>query len=165
MQPASDHYGDAVERHEPIALDLDEAAAEIRRRWFVWTAAGLTVHPIIRTDRNDDARPSPPIEGPELATPPSLGLHVSRPTARVDIVLHADGWTEVAVLRPEADAVVHATAALESVEAFGELLERVVELITWSGVPGAAGAAPTVPPERADEWVLGYDGERWPSEP
>jgi hypothetical protein len=152
-----------VERQEPVALDLDEAAAEIRRRWFVWTAAGLTVHPIVRTDQNVVARPSPPVGGSEVTTP-SLGLHVSRPTAHVDIVLHADGWTEVAVLRPEADAVVHATAALESAEEFGDLLERVVELITWSGVPGTGGASPPVAPARAADWVLGYDGERWPSE-
>ena len=128
----------------PITLDLDEAEAEIRQRWFVWTAAGLTVDPVTRT------------------APPSLGLHVSRPTAHVDIVLHDDGWTEVAVLRPGGDAVVHATAALESAEAFGQLLDRVVELITWSGVPKDER---TVSPEPAAHWVLGYDGEGWSNEP
>jgi hypothetical protein len=35
-----------VERAEPISLDLDEAEAEIRQRWFVWTAAGITVQPV-----------------------------------------------------------------------------------------------------------------------
>jgi hypothetical protein len=132
-----------VEPAEPIFLDLDEAEGEIRQRWFVWTAAGLTVHPVTWTDTD------------------SLGLHVSRPGAHVDIVLQADGWAEVSVLRPEADAVVHATTGLESVAAFGELLDRAVELITWSGLPKSQR---TVTPERAARWVLGYDGESWPNE-
>jgi hypothetical protein len=160
---ADDHYGVAVEFPEPITLDLDEAEAEIRQRWFVWTAAGLTVHPVTRIDQND-ARP-PPVGRSDVTTPRSIRLRVSRPTAHVDIVLHADGWTEVAVLRPEADAVVHATAELESVAAFGELVDRTIELITWSGVPkghGPAGSAPL--PERAARWVLGYDGEGWSNE-
>jgi hypothetical protein len=95
-----------------------------------------------------------------------LGLHVSRPSAHVDIVLHADGWADVAVWRPGADGVVRATAQVESVVAFGVLVDRAVELITWSGVPGgpdrAARSAP--PPERAAQWVLGYDGEGWSNE-
>jgi hypothetical protein len=92
-----------------------------------------------------------------------LGLHVSRPTAHVDVVVHPDGWAEETVLRPEADAVVQATAQLESVAAFADLLDRAVELITWSGVPRSAGSAGSSArlPERADRWVLGYDGERW----
>lgn len=138
-----------MEFSEPIALDLDEAEAEIRRQWFVWTAAGLTVHPIRWNDQT---------EGPR-----SMGLHVSRPSAHVDIVLACDGWTEVAVLRPEADALVRATAQVGSVAAFRELLHRAVELITWSGVPRSdsptAGKAPR--PERAAQWVVGYDGEGW----
>ncbi|HKY74715.1 MAG TPA: hypothetical protein VJS45_01140, partial [Acidimicrobiia bacterium] len=87
----------------------------------------------------------------------------SRPTAHVDVVVHPDGWAEVTVLRPEADAVVQATAQLESVAAFADLLDRAVELITWSGVPRSAGSAGSSArlPERADRWVLGYDGERW----
>jgi hypothetical protein len=156
-----------MERHEPIALDLDQAGAEIRQRWFVWSAAGLTVHPVTWIDQNDATRAAPRAGRSEVETPQSLGLRVSRPTAHVDIVLHADGWTEVAVLRPEADAVVHATAELESVAAFGELVDRAVELITWSGAPKdhgpAAGSAPR--PERAAHWVVGYDGERWSNEP
>ena len=141
-----------MESPEPIALDLDEAEAEIRRRWFVWTAAGLTVHPVTWNDQNE--------------APRSMGLHVSRPSAHVDIVLYGDGWTEVAVLRPEADAVVRATAQVESVAAFRNLLDRAVELITWSGVPRSdsptAGKAPRA--ERAAQWVLGYDGEGWSSQ-
>ena len=150
-----------MERHDPIALDLDAAEAEIRQRWFVWTAAGLTVEPVTWTDPKDAARPAPLVGRSEVGTPRSLGLHVSRPTAHVDIVLHTDGRTEVAVLRPEADAVVHETAQFGSVAAFGQLLDRVVELITWSGEPNDdGGAAPSVPPERAARWVLGHDGDR-----
>ena len=151
-----------MESPEPITLDLDEAAAEIRQRWFVWTAAGLTVDPVTWTDRND-ARPARRVGRSDVTTPASLGLHVSRPTAHVDVVVHPDGWAEVSVLRPEADAVVQATAQLESVAAFADLLDRAVELITWSGVPGSNGpAASSAPrPERAGHWVLGYDGERW----
>jgi hypothetical protein len=147
----TEHYGGGVKPPEPGTVDFDEAETEIRRRWFVWTAAGLAVDPVCRSDQ-PDAR--------------SLGLHVSRPAAHVDIVLQADGWCEVAVLRPEADAVVHATAEVESVAAFGELLDRAVELITWSGVPrdrDPAGRAVS-PPERAARWVLGYDGEAWSNE-
>ena len=134
-----------MESPEPVILDLDEADAEIRQRWFVWTAAGLTVGPVTWTDGN------------------ALGLHVSRPAAHVDVVVHPDGWAEVTVLRPEAEAVVQATAQLESVAAFADLLDRAVELITWSGVPRSAGSAGSSArlPERADHWVLGYDGERW----
>jgi hypothetical protein len=100
-------------------LALDEAEAEIQSRWFVWTAAGLKVHPVTWTDHD--------------AGPRSLGLRVSRPNAHADIVLYADGWTDVAVRRPGADAVTPETAQLESVDAFGRLLDRVIELITWSG--------------------------------
>jgi hypothetical protein len=82
-----------VEPPDPVTLELDTAEAELRRRWFVWTAAGLRVHPVTWTDQND-----------------ALGLRVSRPSAHVDVVLHRDGWAEVAVLRPGADAVVQATA-------------------------------------------------------
>ena len=32
-----------MESPEPVTLDLDEAEEEIRKHWFVWTAAGLTV--------------------------------------------------------------------------------------------------------------------------
>jgi hypothetical protein len=154
-----------VEFPGPVTLDLDKAEAEIRRRWFVWTAAGLTVHPVTWIDQND-ARPDERVGRPDVTTPRSMGLHVSRPTAHVDIVLHRDGWTEVAVLRPEADAVVRATAQLASVAAFGDLLDRAVELITWSGVPGGDGpAARSAPrPERSAHWILGYDGERWSNE-
>jgi hypothetical protein len=154
-----------VESSEPISLDLDKAEAEIGQRWFVWTAAGLTVHPVTWIDQNG-AAPDQRVGRSDVMTPRSIGLHVSRPTAHVDIVLHRDGWAEVAVLRPEADAVVRATAQVESVAAFGDLLDRAVELITWSGVPGghgaAAGSAPG--PGRAAHWVLGYDGEGWPDE-
>ena len=125
----------------PPDMDLDEADAEVRHRWFVWTAAGLTVHPVT------------------WAEPPrSLGLRVSRPTAHVDILLYGNGRAEVAVLRPDADAVVRTTVQLASVMAFGQLLDRVVELITWSGVPKDRDPGPA---ERAGDWVLGYDGGHW----
>jgi hypothetical protein len=154
-----------VEFPEPVTLDLDKAEAEIRQRWFVWTAAGLTVHPVTWTDQ-DDPRPGRRVGRSDVTTPRSMSLHVSRPSAHVDIVLHRDGWAEVAVLRPEADAVVQATAHLESVAAFGALVDRAVELITWSGIPGSHGpAAKSTPlPDRAAHWVLGYDGERWSNE-
>ena len=155
-----------MEFPEPATLDLDAAEAEIRHRWFVWTAAGLTVHPVTWTDQND-ARPARPVGRSDVTTPRSMALHVSRPNAHVDIVLDRDGWTEVAVLRPDADAVVQATAQVESVAAFAALADRAVELITWSGVPKghrpATGTAPR--PERAAQWVLGYDGEGWSNEP
>jgi hypothetical protein len=145
-----------VEIPEPDTVDLDKAEAEIRQRWFVWTAAGLGVHPVTWTDRNDAA----PAErgGRSDVTARSLALHVSRPSAHVDIVLHPDGWAEVAVLRPDADAVVRATEQIESVAAFGALVDRAVELITWSGVPKARGRQHS---ERAAQWVVGYDGEGW----
>lgn len=150
-----------MESLEPITIDLDEAEAEIHRRWFVWTAAGLTVHPVTWIDGND-AGPAQRV-GRSDDTTRSLGLHVSRPSAHVDIALYLDGWTEVAVLRPEADAVIRATAQVESVAAFGALVDRTVELITWSGVPGSDGPAAKSDPrsERAAHWVLGYDGEGW----
>jgi hypothetical protein len=143
---ADRRYGGDVESLEPVTVDLEMAEAEIRRRWFVWTAAGLTVHPVTGRDQ-----------------PRSMGLHISRPSAHVDIVLHRDGWTEVAVLRPDADAVIRATAQVQSVAAFGALVDRSVELITWSGVPKSDGPpAQTAPlPERAAHWVLGYDGQGW----
>ena len=159
---AGRRYGGAMESPQAVTIDLDEAEAEIRQRWFVWTAAGLSVGPVTWTD-GSDARQARRVGRSGVASPASLGLHVSRPTAHVDVVVHLDGWAEVTVLRPEAEAVVQATAQLESVAAFAELLDRAVELITWSGVPGSAGpaASSTPPPERADHWVLGYDGERW----
>jgi hypothetical protein len=149
-----------VESDDLIALDLDRAAAEIQRRWFVWNAAGLKVHPLTWTDQDNAIRPVPLVGRSEVRAPRSLGLHVSRPVAHADIVLHSDGRTRAAILRPGASAVVHETAHLGTVAAFGELLDRVVELITWNGVPKDQGAAP----ERAPRWVLGYDGDRWPTE-
>ena len=58
--------------------------------------------------------------------------------------------------RPPADPRRGATA----------LVDRAVELITWSGVRGGRGPAArsAPPPERAAKWVLGYDGERWSNE-
>ena len=156
------HYGGGVESPQPITVDLDEAEAVVRQRWFVWTAAGLRVHPVTWAD-HDDARPSSRVGPSDADTPRAMGLHVSRPNAHVDIVLHRDGWAEVAVLRPEADAVVRATAQVESVAAFGDLLDRSVELITWSGASKHDGSAPGSGPrpDRADHWVRGYDGEGW----
>jgi hypothetical protein len=65
--------------------------------------------------------------------PRSLGLRVSRPNAQADIILYADGWTDVAVRRPGAAAVAYETAKLDSSDAFGPFLDRVVELITMEG--------------------------------
>jgi hypothetical protein len=124
-----------------VTVDLDQADAEIRHRWFVWTAAGLTVHPVSVTSR-------------------SLGLRVSRPNAYAECVLNADGRTDVTVRRPDADIETYETVEVDSIDAFGALLDRVVELITWSGVrrdePGL------VRPERAASWVLGFDGQAMP---
>ncbi len=138
-----------MESPDPVTLDLVLAEAEFRRRWFVWTAAGLSVHPVTWTGQNE-----------------ALGLRVSRPSAHVDIVLHRDGWAEVAVLRPDADAVVEATTQVESVAAFTALVDRSVELITWNGAAAVHGAAArsTPPPDRAARWVVGYDGEGWSKE-
>jgi len=118
-----------VESPELGTLNLDEVEAEIKERWFVWTAAGLTVHPVTWTDQND-VRPVPVrrVGRSDVATPGSIGLQVSRPNAQVDVILGRDGWAEVAVLRPEADAVVRASAQVESVAEFGDLLDRAVEL-------------------------------------
>jgi hypothetical protein len=143
---------------DPPAIDLDEADAEVRQRWFVWTAAGLTVHPPTWAGQHDPPDATLRAVRSEVQTPRSLALHVSRPTAHVDIVLHSNGWAEVSVLRPEADTAVHTTVQLHSVAAFGQLLDRVVELITWSGVPKDRDPRQT---ERAEHWVLGYDGGRW----
>lgn len=97
----------------------------------------------------------------------SLSWRASRPNAQVDVVLSADGWTETAVRRPGTDTTAHATAQVDSVVAFGLLLDRVVELITWSG-PGPAQrhSAPAGPAgvERGADWVLGYDGLPMPTE-
>ena len=133
---------------DQTVLDLDEAAAEIQRRWFVWTAAGIRVHPITWT--GDEAEPAR-----------CLSWRASRPNAQADVVLCTDGWAETSVRRPEADATVHATAQIDSAEAFGLLLDRIVELITWSGPgPGQRHSAPARPSgaARAAEWVLGFDG-------
>ncbi len=124
---------------------------EIRRRWFVWTAAGLRVHPVTWA---------------ETTTPRSGCLWVSRPNAQADIVFYADGWTETAVRRPDADAAVCATAQVDSPEAFGLLLDRVVELITWTGIAGDDRRADPVSaarPPRAADWVLGFDGVPLPT--
>ncbi len=150
---------------ELTALDLDQAQAEIQRRWFVWTAAGLTVHPVTWTD-HDAGQPAPLVERSDVTTPRSLGLRVSRPNAHADIVLYVDGWTDIAVRRPDAGTVLHETAQLESVDGFAPLLDRVIELITWSGIGGdhrrsAPGLLPR--PERAAHWVLGFDGLRPPT--
>ncbi len=151
-----------MNRPQPNVVDLDEAEAEIRQRWFVWTAAGLAVAPLTWTDQDDATRAARPVEQPDVPTPRSLTLHVARPTAHVDIVLHCTGSTDVAVLRPGSDAVVHTTVQLRSVAAFGQLLDRVVELITWSGVPKSDGpTAVTMVSEATNQWVVGYDGSPW----
>ena len=80
--------------------------------------------------------------------------------AHADVVLYADGWVETAVLRPDAAATTHATAEVDSAEAFGLLLERVVELITWSGPDSRRKPSAPAGPQRAPQWVLGFDGER-----
>ncbi|HYH51882.1 MAG TPA: hypothetical protein VEG38_20240 [Acidimicrobiia bacterium] len=157
---AGGRYLVAVDRLRPTAVDLDEADAAIRQRWFVWTAAGLAVAPVVWTDQNDATGRASRVERSEVQAPGSLALHVARPTAHVDVVLHRSGSAEVAVLRPEADAVVRTEVQLGSVEAFGELLDRVVELITWSGVPKERGPHR---PQRAGQWVVGYDGDRYPT--
>ena len=142
---AGGYYGVVVERRiDRTALDLDQADAEIQRRWFVWTAAGLTVHPVTWTD-DDAGRPAALVGRSDVTTPRSLGLRVSRPNAHADIVLYADGWTDIAVRRPDAGTVIHETAELEAVDGFGSLLDRVIELITWSGIGTAplSRSAPT----------------------
>ncbi len=143
--------GRSVDR---TVLDLDQAAAEIQRRWFVWTAAGIRVHPISWV-------------GDETEQTRSLRWRASRPNAQADVVLSADGWADSAVRRPGTDTTAHATAQVDSVEAFGLLLDRVVELITWSG-PGRPQRhlAPARPAgaERGADWVLGYDGLPMPTE-
>jgi hypothetical protein len=119
-----------------VELDLDLAEAEIRRRWFVWTAAGLALHPVVRTAE-------------------SLRVQVTRPTSSAEIVLTAGGSCEAAVQRPDAAAVLHEATTVDSIDAFAVLVDSIVELITWSGVPQEPGC--TVPPADAS-WVLGHDG-------
>lgn len=157
-----------MDRHvDPAVLDLDQAATEIQRRWFVWTAAGLRVHAVTWTDR-DAARPAPLSGRSQISTPRSLGLRVSQPFAQADVVLYADGWIDTAVRRPDSEAMVHASARVDSVDTFGSLLDRVVELITWSGVrPDHRRSAPGTPahPQRAAHWVVGFDGLAVPIEP
>ena len=154
-----------MDRHVDLtALDLDQADGEIQRRWFVWTAAGLKAHPVTWTD-HDAGRPAPLVGRSHVTTPRSLGLRVSRPNAHADIVVYADGWADVAVRRPDADNVAHATAQLESVDDFGALLDRIVELITWSGIRTDHRRSATgtpARPQRAAHWVLGFDGLRLP---
>jgi hypothetical protein len=135
------YYRVGVERSaRRTRLDLDEAYGEVQARWFVWTAAGLTVHPATWTDRG-------------------LGLRVTRPNAEADIVVQSDGWAETAVRRPDAAVAVRATAQIESLEAFGLLLDRVVELITRSGVRKDRPPSPeNCRTQRAGHWVLGFDG-------
>lgn len=137
-----------------IAVDLDQAAAEVEGRWFVWTAAGIRVHPIIRA-------------GAEAGEARSLCLRASRHNAQADVLLYDDGWVETAVRRPDATATIQATAQVDTVDAFGALLDRVVELITWSG-PGSGEqhGAPARPAgsQRAAHWVLGFDGLPLPAE-
>ena len=128
-----------------MAVDLDRADAEIKHRWFVWTAAGLTVHPVERADDTDA---------------PALRLRVSRPDAYADIAVSADGRIEVTVRRPGADTDAHETVEVDSIDAYVELLDRVVELITWSGVRRDDRPEAGLPrrPERAPYWVRGFDG-------
>jgi hypothetical protein len=100
--------------------------------------------------------------------PRSLGLRVTRPNAHAGIVLYSDGWTDVTVRRPDADAAAYETAQLRSIDAFGLLLDRIMELIAWSGVHRRPQrSAPDLPPypPRAAHWVLGIDGLRWPIDP
>lgn len=90
---------------------------------------------------------------------PSFGVVFalrSAPTvAHTDIVLLADGRADIAVLRPDTDAVVHETARVHSVDAFGVLVDRVVELITWSGVrPDQVDGTPQG--QRSAVWVLAH---------
>jgi hypothetical protein len=135
-------------------IDLDQAAAVIDRQWFVWTAAGIRVHPIA-------------LAGAETGQPRSFRLRVSRHNAQADVVLYADGWVETDVRRPDATATTHATAEVDTVDAFGHFLDRIVELISWSG-PGLESKhsppADTAGPERAAQWVAGYDGVLLPGE-
>ena len=156
-ESSTTNYGGGVESREPVTLDLDAAEAEINQRWFVWTAAGLTVHPVTWTDHND-AGAAPRVGRSEVTSLGSVGLQVSRPDAHVNIVVQRDGWAEMAVLRPGADTVVRATAQLESIAAFAALVDRAVELITWSGVAKDRECQHS---ERAGQWVAGYDGEGW----
>ena len=120
----------------------------------MWTAAGIRVHPVALT-------------GAEAGEARSLRLRVSRPNAQADVVLEADGWVETDIRRPDATATTHATAQVDTVDAFGLLLDRVVELISWSG-PGRESrhARPADPagPERAAHWAAGYDGLPLPGE-
>ena len=143
-----------------------QARAESERSIKAMQDKGLTVHPVTWTD-HDRGRSAPLVAQSEVMKPRSLGLRVTRPNAHADIVLYTDGWTEVAVRRPEADAVVYETAQVDSVDAFGALLDRVIDLITWSGVPRDRRTAPDLPPlpQRAAQWVLGFDGLRMPIEP
>lgn len=131
---------------EQVGLALDQACAEIQHRWFVWTAAGLTVHPVTWADH---------------ATPRSLRLQVTRPNARAEIVLSADGRTEAAVCRPDTEVTVREVAQVGSTEAFGLFLDRMIELITWSGEAkdhDHSGIIRPAPSEEAGHWVLGHDG-------
>ena len=65
------------------------------------------------------------------------------------------------VRRPDATATTHATAQVDTVDAFGLLLDRVVELISWRG-PGLDSKHSPPGPERAMQWIAGYDGAPLP---
>lgn len=129
----------------------------------MWTAAGLTVCPVTWTDRHA-GRPAPLLRRSDVTTPRSLGLRVTRPTAEAAIVVHSDGSASAAVRRPGVDDMTHENMQLDSVDSFAALLDRVVELITWSG-PHKARRPDPPPAQRAVHWVVGFDGLGWPDQP
>jgi len=111
-----------------FVVDLDAAAAEIRRRIPQWTASGLEPGAIIWRDAAAPWPPPPQTDRASVVDPDSVGLRFSAADAGVaEIVLYRGGRADLTVIPNTRDREpTVSTADISTPETFGALLGAAI---------------------------------------
>ena len=138
-------------------VDLDAAAAEIRRRIPQWTARGLEPGAITWRDAAAPWPQQPQTDRTSVVDPDSVGLRFSAADAGVaEIVLYRGGWADLTVIPNTRDREpIISTAEISTPDAFGALLDAAIGTLLTSRIPDQRGRVARRAERQPDEGAGG----------
>ncbi|RII17678.1 dephospho-CoA kinase/protein folding accessory domain-containing protein [Streptomyces sp. YIM 130001] len=131
------------------AIDLDEAATEVRRRLPGWAAAGIVAGPVTWRDANAPWPQPLETERSRAADPDSTGIMLHGPSStELQVVLFRGGWADVLYLASPEDAGALPASGIASVTDFAARLDGwVARAFGVASTPG-----PRTSPVREGEY-------------